>query len=886
MNDLIFKLWAKTDPYHPLYCHLIDVGKVTMALLETATFKSIIMRFCEVTGCSVGIADRWLAYLTAIHDLGKCNANFQAKGPKELLDPLEEAGLKCQRWEEKFRHEAMSAEWLVDFLIEKLNWNKPEARTVSVAIRGHHGNFNADTPDEENEEYKIQWEPLRIELELMLRQIFLIDNWVPRFKDHSVVGIMLSGLLVLSDWIASNNELFEMADSNSPPNVYAELSMRRAKTAVNKLGLQTDVPWINNMYFRDIWPKISSPRPIQTCCETLCSQHKIKHGIAIIEAPMGEGKTEAAIYLASQWIVESKLGGIYIALPTAATSNQMFERFKEFLETHDHSSSRNVRLVHGMSWLLDEETPQQLPELPDANPLEREQALDWFRPKKRSLLASYGVGTIDQALMSVLNVKHGFLRLFGLASKVLIIDEVHAYDSYMSQILVLLLKWCGCLEIPVILLSATLPTERRKTLLKSYNSQAEFTSQIEGLSPYPLLTFVNRDGGVREEAVSGSAKKMNVKLEKHSGLLSNAVEIARLTAQRAANGGCFCIIANTVQSAQNIYRELNRFIDKTNSDIQLLLFHARFLVERRQAIEEQVLELFGKSNHKRPNKIILVATQVVEQSLDLDFDEMFSEIAPIDLILQRVGRLHRHDRSNRPTGGKARLHLFLPEFGRPDFGLNETVYQRFILLKTLAVFAGRDNLNLPQDIRELVEYVYDLNIPDDTNSYLTDNSDYNDALKKLMDETAEEAGKAEKYLIAEPYSPAFKLNRRIGIVFDEDEGEAASYLSAKTRIGDDSIQLLVLENGEFLTELKGKCSPCRRVLKEIYKHTVNVPRKWFQGVKNISGYEPLQKAPVWIPGVTILHLVNNCWHGLDRSGKEVIIRNNCNYGMILEKRGE
>ncbi|MGE5583584.1 MAG: CRISPR-associated helicase Cas3' [Bacillota bacterium] len=889
MNNFIFKLWAKTKPFHPLYCHLIDVGNVALALLETNAFKSIANRFCEATGYSADAdkANNWLAYLTALHDIGKCHANFQAKGSKELLEPLEETGLKCQRWEEKFRHEAMSAEWLIDFLIQTLSWSKPEARTVSAAIRGHHGNFQADTPDEETEEYKIQWEPLRIELEGMLRRIFLIDNWVPRFKDHSVVGIILSGLLVLSDWIASNNELFGMEDGGSPPDVYAEMSMRRAKSAIDKLGLLTDISWVNNLSFCDIWPKIPSPRPIQACCEILCSKREIIPGMAIIEAPMGEGKTEAAIYLASQWLAETGLGGIYIALPTAATSNQMYGRFKEFLEAHDRSSSRNIRLVHGMSWLLDEETPQQTPELSDVTQLDQEQALDWFRPKKRSLLASYGVGTIDQALMSVLNVKHGFLRLFGLAGKVLIIDEVHAYDAYMSQILVLLLKWCGCLGIPVILLSATLPGERRKTLIAAYNSQAKFSnSQIESFSPYPLLTFVNRDGRVREEAVSGSAKKMIVKLEKHSGLLSNAVEIAGLTIQRATTGGCFCVIANTVISAQEIYRELKQLIDTTNSDIQLLLFHARFPVKRRQEIEEQVLALFGKSSRKRPEKIILVATQVVEQSLDLDFDEMFSEIAPIDLILQRVGRLHRHDHPNRPTGKEARLHLFTPEFGRPDFGSSETVYQRFILLKTLAALTKVDKLELPEDIRGLIEYVYDKNIPDDSNDNITDNDDYKEALKKLLDDTAEEAGKAEKYLISEPYSPAFKLNRQVGIVFDEDEGEAVSYFTAKTRIGDDSIQLLVLESEEFLTELKGKSSPCRRVLKEIYQHTVNVPRYWVHEVKNAPGYEPLEKAPVWMPGVTILRLVNDCWRGFDRIGKEVIIRNDFNYGMILDTRGE
>jgi CRISPR-associated endonuclease/helicase Cas3 len=893
---LVRKLWAKTDPFHPLYCHMIDVGCVAKALLATKTFRSVIKRFSVATGCTEDQVINWLAYLIALHDIGKCRADFEAKGPEELIKPLEEMGLDCVRVDQKYRHEAMSAMWVYDLLMNTFHWERPEAGTVSAVIRGHHGNFRVDNPDDETGSYKNQWEPLRVELEAVIREVFTPGPWIPKFSDHSTVGILLSGLLVISDWIASNNELFCMDSKDATLVEYVELSQKRAKGAVAKLSLDIELLWANNRAFFDIWPNISHPRPIQSHCELLCQQQVIKPGLAIIEAPMGEGKTEAAIYLASQWLADSGLGGIYIALPTAATSNQMYGRFKEFLERHDSTAAKGVRLVHGMAWLLDEDTPEREPELSVTSLQERGEALDWFRPKKRSLLASYGVGTIDQALMSVLHVKHGFLRLFGLTGKILVIDEVHAYDAYMSEILMLLLKWCGHLGIPVILLSATLPEQRRQLLLKAYSQTgAVQITKREDLAPYPLLTFGRADGEVREEKVNGSSKCITVRLVKHFGLLGDAGGVARLVFDRAKQGGCFCVIANTVNSAQQIYQELNSLANEAGDEIQLLLFHARFRVARRQSIEELALALFDKRSllpegdpnwQQRPPKVILVATQVVEQSLDLDFDEMFTEVAPIDLILQRAGRLHRHDRQERPTGREARLHLLLPGPGLPEFDINEKVYQRYILLKTLAALEKYEELKLPEVIRSLVEMVYDEDVSTDCLPKVTEEQDFKDSLKKLKEELSEEAGKAAQYLIPQPYLPAFKL-ARVGVgAFDESEGDASSYFAAKTRIGEETWQLLVLEGTAFSTELSGKRAPGRETMKEIFRQTVNVPKWWCNNIEAVAGYKPLEKAPGWLPGASILRLTDGCWKGRDQKGKIKVIKDDQRLGLIyLDEEG-
>lgn len=895
-SEVVSGLWAKTEPFHPLYCHMIDVGNVALSLVETQTFRGVPARFSGATGCSEIDSPSSLAYLLALHDIGKSHADFQAKGPDSLVEPLAAAGLSCIRRDKQFRHEALSAVWLFDFLFREKGWDPKAALTVSFAIRGHHGNFREDDPADEHETLKTQWEPLRRQLEGIVRDVFKPGDWRPSFTDHSTAGALLSGLLVLSDWIASNSELFCMAGEGVEPTKYAVLSRERARVAVAKLGFGTDVSWTARLFFHDIWPKIEKPRPIQARCEQLCREG-LKPGLSIIEAPMGEGKTEAAIYLATQWLGAAGQGGIYVALPTAATSNQMFGRVKEFLEQHDPEAARGVRLVHGAAWLLDEASPENTPELSDAQPWEENLALDWFRPKKRSLLAAYGVGTIDQALMSVLHVKHGFLRLFGLAGKVLIIDEVHAYDAYMSKILTRLLEWCRDLGIPVILLSATLPLSKRQDLVGAYASGARVgvaDGEDGARAPYPLLTFVDSDGTVREEAVSGSGKKLDLHVKKHPGLLENPAGIAQLVASRSINGGCFCVIANTVNSAQRIYRELKRVPAANPDDTVLLLFHARFPAKRRQEIEELALRLFDKRSllepgdpkrTERPRRAILVATQVVEQSLDLDFDEMFSEIAPIDLLLQRAGRLHRHDRKERPTGIEARFHILLPERGgRPVFGTGKKgVYDRFILLKTLAALEDASLWSLPHDIRSLVETVYDNRPEVEKGAGFVEQEDLDESWNECRRETATDAEKAKIYLVPMPSQDTFALARAATGAFDDDENDTTSYFNAKTRLGDETQRLLVLEGGQFAAYLGQKRSPPRQVLKDIFLKTVNAPNWWFTKVKADTGFSLPEKAPSWLPGVTVLRMADGCWRGRRPNGKSFAIRDDDELGLIREE---
>lgn len=885
---LASKLWAKTDPFHPLICHMIDTGNTAQALLATPCFQHLISGFCGAAKCpSNSCAFSWLTYLAAMHDIGKAHAGFQKKAGLEYCTKLEEVGIRCRYPFDDFRHDGLSGQWIFDFLVGS-GWAKQSAWTVSLAIRGHHSDFAADDPAEGIPEDAL-WGSLRADIEKTIRSIFDPQPWKADFQNHSVAGLILSGIIVLSDWIASNSELFpKEVGEDEQLNIadYTAHSKELAANAIEKLGFNAEANWSEKRRFTEVWQGTGfSPRPIQKRCEELCAAG-LPPGLAIIEAPMGEGKTEAAIYLGVQWLNSCDLTGFYIALPTAATSNQMYDRFRDFLSTHDTLGHLSVRLVHGTAWMHDLATPVFEPSIESSTDNDF-QDFDWFQPKKRSLLAPMGVGTIDQALMSVLHVRFGFLRLFGLAGKVLIIDEVHAYDAYMSEILELLLKWCNTIRLPVIMLSATLPARKRAELVKAFYDGAD-KKLASSNSPkhYPLLTFISFDGKTTEEPVAPSSRKIQIFLKKWPGFLEDYQAIADIVSERAVRGGCHCVIMNTVDAAQKVYQLIKQaFAEKGIQDVRTLLFHSRFRAKRRQEIETLALEWFGKNSlsqnpsqyRGRPEKAVLVATQVVEQSLDLDFDEMYSQIAPIDLLLQRVGRLHRHDRKERPTGNKANLHIFIPEMDSCDFGATAHVYEnRFIMLKTLHYINGIDEISLPSDIRGLVESVYD----DSLTVSGIDNEDLKKAWEMAKLSSDEDRKAAHLYLIPEPKLSKYGLAEKPESPFEDEEGNSRSYFAAKTRLGDPSIRVLILNNSEFEEIISGQKKPSRDGMKELMLQSVSVPEWWFLNVAASNGFVAIEQAPRWLKGLSVIRMRNYEWKGVDRSGHHITIKDDKELGLI------
>ncbi len=885
-------LWAKSEPFHPLWCHLLDVAAVC---------EGLVPRFGGVQPLPVA----WVALLTALHDIGKADPWFQNKDDDlaaglrvQGLDLPLHTGLEDER--RKFRHEARSAEWILDWLVAKQSWGKRAARVASDAVRGHHGDFSVECYKEESAELLALWNSLREALCELVWDVLRPPHCAPqRLNDASAVGAKLSGLIVLADWIASNDELYpypKLDRTSTPPAYYSE-ARRQAEIVLRRLEFDapTTITAAGTPAFQEVWPKLKA-RPLQAKLEELC-RAGLPQGLSIIEAPMGEGKTEAAIYLAECWNGQAGRRGSYLALPTQASANQVHDRFEKFLKDR-RPGFAGPRLVHGMAWLIDNATPAAMPQTFGGEDSRKTELLarEWFRPARRALLAGEGVGTVDQALLAALHVKFGFLRLLGLSAKTLIIDEVHAYDDYMTTIMERLLEWCHALKISVILLSATLSREQKMKLCGAYSHggreavmQALFDTEMSTQAPYPLLTFVPLEGAPRAEPTDADPERSRrVGLQLHYGLLDDVTGTAQLAASMIVGGGCACVLANTVRSAQEIFRALEalRTSGKLH-DTKLLLFHARFRAEERNRIEKQVTDLFGKdADPKRPRRAILVATQVVEQSLDVDFDVMISQLAPVDLLLQRSGRLWRHHRDWRGKMTQPVLHVLLSPVGSLKFGATEKVYSRVTILRTLALLQGRAAFDLPADFRPLIEGCYGSGpLPNDLIPF----EELAKAAMNREDERAEHASLAQRHLLPEPRPDVFEMARKSN---EEAEGEGGSqsYFVAQTRLGDQTLAALVLHERALIELAKSDYEeamkprrerkvPPREQLKRLFLQKVNVPAWWLSNAQPWDGYEPFFEGHAWLRGQIVVPMRDGGWRARDSKGREFLIRDDPKLGL-------
>jgi CRISPR-associated endonuclease/helicase Cas3 len=886
MSDESFRrLWAKSDPYHELWRHLLDVAAVTEVLWP---------RF----GPLETMPPRWAAYLCGLHDVGKADPYFQNKN--ESLAAILRLGMEMPSRDDEriqksmsddqryFRHEARSSEWLQMYLVQRHGWPKPAAKMVSMAISGHHGTFG-EKPYIESSMHTAVWNPLREDLAEVLWAVLQPPPYTPiEFAQASATGMMLSGLVILADWIASNHEIFDYQSLHfhSDSQKYFEAALGQAQKTIDELGFTPACGAIeSNLTFNQTWPHLNGElRPSQHALQELILHGGIVPGLAIIEAQMGEGKTEAAIYLAEHWSAQRATSGAYVALPTQATSNQMHGRYSKYLQ--DRRPGQHTRLVHGMAWLIDDGSISQPAVFGDdanqaTDEAERQLSRDWFRPLRRALLASDGVGTVDQALMAALHVKFGALRLLGLRSKILIVDEVHAYDAYMNAILKHLLQWCHALEIPVILLSATLSHRQKKELVEAYGgNKAEFRPDA-GKEAYPLLTFVALDGSTRQVAVEAKQHR-TLQLVSHRGLLDDVDAIAKLALQRIENGGCACILMNSVKGAQNVFRAAQKLLKnggfKPLSKNDLLLFHARFRAEHREEIEKRIEARFGKDakleDGTRPQRALVIGTQVLEQSLDIDFDFFITQIAPIDLLLQRSGRMWRHERAKRFSKGPA-LEVLMPPAGIWEFGVSQKIYAPEVLLRTLGVLHDSKTIELPCEFRPLIEAVYSEQIPDLSP---VPPEIISDAAAKHHVAIKAGAGKADVHLLPTPSSRSFDMARRTANESEENEG--ANHLRASTRLGDDSRPALLLRDLKHIKIAQDATpksrAPHREVQKAIFRQKVNVPGWWLRDEKAADGYEAVFEGEGWLGHHLIIPVKGDEWHAVNG----VVIRDDVDLGVF------
>jgi CRISPR-associated endonuclease/helicase Cas3 len=748
---LYYRYWGKAKPdadsggpaYHLLPYHCLDVAAMGWFLLSPEK------PLCQQVAKQLQVQPEWLrvffVFCLALHDLGKFARAFQGQKPglsPELVKPN-------PRMTYSERHDSLGyclwRDVLQKNLADLLSNNEDSLEWLTQIdpwfeiVTGHHGMPPKNTirtdnyfeADDEQASLCFMQETIALFLNNFDFQPLLNKTLTKRLKP---ISWQLAGIAVLADWLGSNQDHFNYhATPQALQSYWDEVALTNAGRAIADLPMSPTVRAFESI--GALFPFIDQPTPLQ--------QYAITEDLAdrpqlfILEDVTGAGKTEAALILTQRLMEKGLADGLYIALPTMATANAMYQRishvYRKFYQTENEPSlilahgARDLNQAFQDSVALPFQAQTDDDYLTGNNEAGQELSATaycnaWLADsRKKTLLADIGVGTLDQALLAILPARHQSLRLLGLGRKVLLVDEVHAYDSYMQKLLATLLEAQARQGGSVILLSATLPQLMRETLVAAFHQGlGDEPPSLKYPAQYPLATHAPAPPDKVEQGIDTRTEvKRTVKIQR----LGSEEEIITIIRQTIEAGQCVCWIRNTVKAARLSYQGL---LETGITPSQLSLFHSRFAMIDRQAIENRTLDLFGdKSSYAHRKGQVLIATQVVEQSLDLDFDVMITDLAPIDLIIQRAGRLRRHVRDtqgNRIRETEAQdqrgtpiLYIHSPEptadadanWLKPDHAGTQAVYPHIgQLWLTAKQLQERGQFIMPDDARALIEGVY------------------------------------------------------------------------------------------------------------------------------------------------------------------------------------
>ncbi|WP_250292173.1 CRISPR-associated helicase Cas3' [Frankia sp. CiP1_Cm_nod1] len=757
-------VWGKSDAQgsmHLLLGHLLDTAAVGELVWDRFLSTAIRGRLDE---CSGGRGRSLFALLCGLHDVGKATPAFQTKDDG-LAERVRAAGLDWRgltRSQAAGWHHARAGAVIVRDCLKEAGWGAPARNWVWPLVAGHHGKVPGTDrlrPTSPTAHGRGRW--LDVQQEFVGRVAGELGLDLDAFSDVATPRrggqLTLSGMIIMADWVASDARHFDGLSDLS--DISIEKSRDRAQRAWDKLGLRGG--WRADRPAPRDQPDLVrhrfgvAARPAQADAVRLAARMPTP-GLLILEAPMGEGKTEAAF--AAVEVLASRFGadGMFVGMPTQATSDPMFGRVRTWLTSVDPDVP--IGLLHGRArfnkeWaalrsavaftdIADERDEYDMDDdygfigsggtgsgsaAGDGGrpAVSGTAAAEWFLGPKRGLLAPVTVGTVDQLLHAATRTKHVMLRQAGTAGRVVVLDEVHAYDVYMAQFLFEALRWLADTGVPVVLLSATLPPSLRLQLVRAYLQGAlqERDVDVTDLpvpAGYPSATAVcvTTEGKRWDEVASGpswrASARVEVRVLAETPDFSPAAVAAAVTAE-VGDGGCALVVCNTVARAQDVHTALRPAFGE-----DVVLLHARFVGAERAARAERVVDLLGRPGRPagaaRPRRLVVVATQVAEQSFDVDVDLLVTDLAPIDLLLQRVGRLHRHDRpaTERPPGLRQPRVIVSGLLLRPGAvptwpGGSRAVYGDHLLLRSAALVADAaagDGWSVPADVPGLVAAGY------------------------------------------------------------------------------------------------------------------------------------------------------------------------------------
>lgn len=879
MDKALRNIWAKTaksgaTEWHPLILHMLDVAASADTILarEPETTRK---RIAEILGLEWEKGSAWILLVVACHDLGKACPGFQCKWENMT-------GIDSGRSPNTEINHAFVSQIALSNLLQEIEWPDGLAELVSDAVGCHHGeraspNTLNHLAGDRRAIGRDPWAQARRNLFEALVDIFK-PAMIPVKQTLSGPDFMLlSGLTSFADWIGSNEDWFPFGSPDDCEDLQEWFRKRRANAdqALDAIGWETRTPLSPQpKSFEQVFGFV--PRPLQQAVADALAEIK-EPAVLLMEAPMGEGKTEAALFAHLE--LQRRFGhrGLYVALPTKATGNAMFKRTLKFLRSQGTDRKLDLQLLHGAKLLNDTFQNLHLSGIHDPATGGEVRAGEWFTNKKRALLSEYGVGTVDQALLTILPVRHNFVRLWGLANRVVVFDEIHAYDAYTGTLLVHLLRWLLALGSSVVLLSATLSPSIRRKLAQVVDADLPVQE-----AEYPRLS-VFRLGAVEQQHFEADpTRRRTLTLQ---AIPADLPSMRSAMEEHLAGGGMGLALVNTVQRAQDLYRlfpegeplerEGQRVGKRLSDGTEVFLFHARFPADRRQKREDQILEIFGEGGNRAGRKI-LIATQVAEQSLDLDFDLIATDLAPVDLVLQRAGRLWRHARKSRPVSEPTLLVAGLtgdepPSFGKPLWW--GAVYREDILLRTWSLLRDgqRKNLTLPDEIDALVQAVYEEQVDVSESQRERLNKALMDSDGKVIAHT----GQANQAIMGLPDDASWNDPARF-VLYDEDEPEVHRTLMAQTRLGEDSVVAIPLWPDDGFGR---EATPDFSQAKQWFLRAVSLSRKGVvKKLKAISVPEGWKKSS----------LLRNCFPlMLDADGRwaeDATVRLDDNLGLVYETK--
>lgn len=815
-----FRYWGKTDrkdptKFHLLPYHCLDVTAVGYLLL--ARLDLFRKRLASALNLAEEAIINLICFFLSLHDIGKFGEAFQGIRT-DLIRFLQ--GYDAER-SYSLRHDSLGyLAWVAlwdRFISDDIFGFQSSGREawqyldsfdqLAKCASGHHG----EPPKLHDGRSRFMARDYFAPGDLDAVFHFASDMW--RFFQKGETEFWndihdeeamrktswwIAGFMVLCDWLGSDQKAFGLTNTPIPLETYwKQNALPGAEKVIKRSGLATPAP-NSPLSLTELTGEDLQATPLQDFVEN----HEGFNGqqLWILEDITGAGKTETAMLLVNRLMSAGLADGFFIGLPTMATADMMYVRmakcYRRLFKTDQRPS---LILAHGSRHLSEKFRASILPidegieRYGPGDTTGNAECSAWLADnRKKALLADAGVGTIDQALLAILPARHQSMRLKGLATKVLVVDEVHAYDEYMNTLLKNLLTFHAAFGGSAVLLSATLPVKTRGEMVNAYREGlGKGPVDLPNEKAYPLITMASTKKSTTIPIAASSRSIRNLPLE----IISDPKRSFEILKTAQQNGQCACWIRNTVADARECYRQL--LAEEEIDPEKVILFHARFTLADRLTVEKRVLKHFDKSSTaKERSGRILIATQVVEQSLDLDFDILITDLAPIDLIVQRAGRLHRHIRDNLGNPLKpphavdqrsgSKLHILSPI---PSETPQENWYATFFpratpvyphvgrLWLTARLLQKEGYIDMPHRLRCLIEGVYGV--------------DYEDLPEALQDASREAEAKA-------------KGNAGLGIFnrldfesgYEIDNGEWSEEIHIPTRLGEES-------HTAYLAKIKG-----------------------------------------------------------------------------------